>query len=117
MRTQPKRGLRRFISTMAAMSSAEGALGPGLRRCDEEEKSRRYFRSTNILWNFNSVDGLMSAKLRNTARAHEQCGQPEHYAIEGVEIRSAVTRAIADEQLVLQHQGLCGDGADATRAE
>src|SRR6266704_2200901 len=36
MRTQPKRGLRRFILTMAATSSAEGPLGPGLRRCDEE---------------------------------------------------------------------------------
>ena len=61
MRIQPKRGLRRFISTIAAMSSAEGPLGPGLRRCDEEEKSRRYFRSTKALWNLNSVAGLTSA--------------------------------------------------------
>ena len=61
MRTQPKCGLRRFISTMAAMSSAEGPFGPGLRRRDEEEKSSRYFRSTNALWNFSSVAGLTSA--------------------------------------------------------
>jgi hypothetical protein len=46
---------------MAAMSSAEGPLGPGLRRCDEEEKSRRYLRSTKAWWNLNSVAGLMSA--------------------------------------------------------
>src|SRR6266581_5037868 len=61
MRTQPNRGLRRFISMMAAMSSAEGPLGPGLRRCDEEEKSRRYLRSTKALWNLNRVAGLTSA--------------------------------------------------------
>jgi hypothetical protein len=29
---------------MAAMSSADGPVGPGLQRCGEEEKSRRYFR-------------------------------------------------------------------------
>jgi len=46
---------------IAAMSSAEGPLGPGLRRCVEEEKSRRYFRSTKALWNLSSVAGLMSA--------------------------------------------------------
>src|ERR1700676_5142393 len=50
----------RFISTMAAMSSADGPLGPGLQRCDEEEKRRRYFRSTNALWNLISVAGLIS---------------------------------------------------------
>ncbi len=67
---QPKRGLRRFISTMAAMSSAEGPFGPGLRRCDEEEKSRRYFRSTNALWNLgpNDVFGL---KVVAQAREHD----------------------------------------------
>jgi hypothetical protein len=43
----PKRGFRRFISTMAAMSSVDGPLGPGLQRCSEQEKSSRYFRSTN----------------------------------------------------------------------
>src|SRR5437667_363221 len=40
---QPKRGSRRFISTMAAMSSGDGPFRPGLRRCDEDEKSRGYF--------------------------------------------------------------------------
>ena len=29
---QPKRGLRRFISTTVSMSSLEGPLGPGRRR-------------------------------------------------------------------------------------
>src|SRR6266536_2798243 len=61
MRTQPNLGLRRFSTTIAATSSAEGPLGPGLRRCDEEEDSRWYFRSTRALWNLNSVAGLMSA--------------------------------------------------------
>jgi hypothetical protein len=31
MRTQPNFGLRRFISTMAAMSCVEGPFGPGFR--------------------------------------------------------------------------------------
>src|SRR6266849_4743165 len=62
MRTQPNLGLRRFISTMAAMSSAEGPLGPGVRRGEEEDvKSRRYFRQTKAWWNLNSVAGLMNA--------------------------------------------------------
>ena len=88
MRTQPNLGLRRFISTIAAMSSAEGPLGPGLRRRDEEEKSRRYFRSTKALWNLNSVAGLTSApSFGNPAWAHEQRGQSEHEAIERGQIR------------------------------
>ena len=46
----PNLGLRRFISTMAAMSSAEGPLGPSVRRGEEEDvKSRRYFRQTEAL--------------------------------------------------------------------
>jgi len=34
--------LRRFISTIAAMSSFDGPFGPGRRRCGDE-KSSRYF--------------------------------------------------------------------------
>ena len=54
-------GLRGFIFTIAAISSRDGPLGPGLRRRAEEEKSDRYFRSINALWNLSSVAGLMSA--------------------------------------------------------
>lgn len=43
------------------MSLADGPLGPGLQRCGEDEKSRRYFRSTKARRNFNSVAGLTSA--------------------------------------------------------
>ena len=45
------------------MSAAEGPLGPGLRRCDEEEKSRRHFQSSNALW---SLDGSAWSKLLDT---------------------------------------------------
>lgn len=62
MRTQPNLGLRRFNSTIAAMSSGDGPFGPGFRRPKEEEKSRRYFRSTNALWNFNNVADLRITK-------------------------------------------------------
>src|ERR1700730_8981326 len=61
MRTQPNFGLRCFISTMAAMSCAEGPFGPGFRLRHEEENSRRYFRWTNALWNVNSLAGLRLA--------------------------------------------------------
>ena len=41
------------------MSSGEGPLGPGLRRRLREENRLRYFPSTKILWNLNSVAGLI----------------------------------------------------------
>ena len=75
MRTQPKCGLRRFSATMAAMSSADRPYGPGLGRGDaEEEKSRRYLRSTRAAWHLSSVAGLASAprfgsRARKTARS------------------------------------------------
>ena len=50
-----------FISTIAAMSSEDGPFGPGLRRGGEEEKGRRYLRSTKALWNLNNVAGLRKA--------------------------------------------------------
>jgi hypothetical protein len=57
------------------------------------------------------------AKLRETVRVHEQRGQAEDDAIGGREIGRPLPGAIADEQLVLEQQGLGGDGADATGAE
>ena len=75
-------------------------------------------RSTKALWNLNSVAGLDErAELRNPARAHEQRGQSEHEAIEGGQIRRALSGAIADQQLMLEQQRFCGDGTYATRAE
>src|ERR1700726_2055662 len=61
MRTQPNLGLRRFDSTIAAISSVDGPFGPGFRLRDEKEKSSRYLRSTKALWNLNSVAGLKIA--------------------------------------------------------
>jgi hypothetical protein len=46
-RTQPNFGLRRFISTMVAMSCVDGPFGPGFGFRWEEENSRRYFRWTS----------------------------------------------------------------------
>jgi hypothetical protein len=53
------------------------------------------------------------AKLRNPARVHEQCGQSEHDAIDGGQIGSAASRAITDQDLMLEQQRFRGDGADA----
>jgi len=52
-------GMRRFSSSMAAMSCAEGPFGPGLRGRPAEEKGRRYLPSTRALWNLSSVAGLV----------------------------------------------------------
>jgi hypothetical protein len=50
-------------------------------------------------------------------RAHEQRGQAEDEAIDGTEIGRPLPAAITDEQLVLEQQGLGGDGADAAGAK
>ena len=50
-------------------------------------------------------------------RAHEQRGQAEDEAIDGGEIGRPLPGAITDEQLVLEQQGLGGDGADAAGAK
>jgi hypothetical protein len=50
-------------------------------------------------------------------RAHKQRGQAEEEAIGRSEIGRPLPGAIADEQLVLEQQGLGGDGADATEAK
>jgi len=54
-----------------------------------------------------------SAKLWEPLRAHEQRGEAEDEAIDGREIGRPLPGAIADEQLLLEQQGLSGDGADA----
>ena len=86
MRKLPNVGLRRFISTIAAVSSGGGPLGPGLRHGAEEEKSRRYFRSINALGNFNSVAGLRIAESFGT-----RCGLTKRL-VNPMSNRSAVVR-------------------------
>jgi len=57
------------------------------------------------------------AKLRESVRTHEQRGQAKDEAIDGREIGRPLPGAITDEQLVLEQQGLGGDGADAAGAK
>ena len=57
------------------------------------------------------------AKLRDPARAHEQCAQTEHQAIEGGEIRGAMAAAIADQKLMFEQKGFCGGVTYNTWAE
>ena len=103
---------------MAAMRSADGPFGPGLRRRQREEKSRRYLRSTSALWNLNSVAGLMSVPTFGIpARTHQQRGQSDYHAIAGGEIRCAMAGPITDKQLMLQRQGLRDDGTRTTWTE
>ena len=57
------------------------------------------------------------AKLRDTPRIHEQRRDPEHKTIKRSEIGRSLSGSIANQQLMLENQGLCGDGAGTTRAE
>jgi hypothetical protein len=57
------------------------------------------------------------AKFRNPAWAEEQSGQREHTAIERGQIRGAAARAITDQDLMLEQQRFCHDGAQATGAQ
>jgi hypothetical protein len=56
-------------------------------------------------------------KLNDPARAHEQCGQPEHKAINRRQIRCSPPGSIADQKLMFEQERLRGDGAHATGAE
>lgn len=69
MRRQPKRGFRRFISTIAAISSGLGPFGPDFRR-RLGVKSKRYLRFTKARWSAMSVDGLstMAERSRRAGR-------------------------------------------------
>src|ERR1700741_501758 len=118
MRTQPNFGLRRFISTMAAMSCVEGPFGSGFRFRWEEENSRRYFRWTSALWNLNSVAGLIIADSFGM-----RCGLtkrvviPSYKAIEHGEIRRTLSGAIADQELMFEQERYSYDLARAAQTE
>ena len=53
-------------------------------------------------------------QLRDAAGAHESRVQSEHEAIKGGEVGRTLTCAIADEQLMLEKERLCGDGSRTT---
>src|SRR5438876_404479 len=54
-------------------------------------------------------------KLNDPARAHEQCGQPEHKAIKRCQIRCSLPGSIADQKLMFEQERLRGDSAYAAR--
>ena len=88
------------------MSAEDGPFGPGLRGRPEEEKSRRYLRSTKALWHLNKVADLTIADNFGIRRGGTKTviSQSEYKAIERAEIRSPLSRAIADKQLLLEQQ-------------
>jgi len=63
IRRQPHRGLRRFISTMALISSGAGPFGRGLPR-RLRVNSSRYLRLTRARWNLKIVEGLSTLAER-----------------------------------------------------
>jgi hypothetical protein len=103
MCTQPNLGLRRFNSTIAVMSSAEGPLGPGFRRSKEEKKEQVVFPIDQRLVEFEQRCRLDErAKFRDPAGAQEQRGQPDQKTIEDGQIRRAMSGAITDQELMLE---------------
>ena len=69
----------------------------------EEEKSRRYFRSTKALWNLSSVAGLTSAPSFGIRRGlTNNVAKPSTKRSSAVRFGRALPGAIADEQLVLE---------------
>ncbi len=60
----PRLGLRRLVSTMAAMSSGEGPFGPGLPRLFGENNCR-YLRFTNDAWKPRRVEGFSTTAMRS----------------------------------------------------
>ena len=97
------------------MSSSDGPLGPGLRRCAEDENSRRYFRSTRGL-----VEPEKRGRLEDRGDlgdADEQRCQPEYDAIERSQIRGALPGAVADLQLMFQQHRFRRDSTDPAGAE
>ena len=56
-------------------------------------------------------------ELREPARRYEQRGEAKHESIDGSEIGRPTPGTIADQQLVLEHERLGGDGADAAGAK
>src|SRR5207253_11234171 len=57
------------------------------------------------------------AHVREQGRIHEDHDHNYYEAFCWRQIRSTLSCAIADDQLVLQQQGLCGEGTDATWAK
>src|SRR5262249_29245069 len=66
MRRQPQRGLRRFIATMASISSFLGPLGPGRRRRPGENKAL-YFRARSAVWRRSRVEGFRRSWIGDVA--------------------------------------------------
>ncbi len=72
---QPNLGLRCFMATTASISSCDGPLGPGLRRCFSDEYSSLYLRFLRMSWSLSSVDGLViiaSRRIRRTLRKSDK---------------------------------------------
>ncbi len=91
-----------------------GTLGPGLSRVRAEENSQRYLRSTSALWNRNNVAGLRIAASFATRRGRtNSIVNPSTNRSNVVKGGNAPTGTAADDQLMLQEQGLGDDGVES----
>jgi hypothetical protein len=93
-------------------------FGTGFAAMRRGRKEKAVFPIDQCLVEFDQRCRLdQHAKLRNSARGHEQRGQTEHEAIECGQIRRALPGSIADQKLMFEQKGLCGDGAYTAWAE
>ena len=118
MRTQPNRGLRRFSSMIAAMSSAEGPLGAGFAATVVGGKEQTIFAIDQCLVELKQRCRLDErAKFWNPVGIHEQRGQRDQDAIERSQIRRSLSGSITDQKLMFEQKRFRGDGAYTTWAE
>ena len=95
------------------MSSLRGPLGPGLLLC-WDEKRRRYFRFLRAWWRLQEGRRFQNDGGTDQAgRPHKQSAPTGDEAIREPEIGSALARAIEDQQLMFDEDGLGNYGADA----
>ena len=105
---QPHLGLRRFISTMASTSAFDGPLGPVRRRLGAN--SQRYLRRRSIRWKSrNRRRSEHDGRAEHAGRAHEERTHAREDPIRCAELRRPVSRAIENEQLLLDQKRLGDD--------
>ncbi len=108
IRGQPHLGLRRFIATMASTSALDGPLGPVRRRLGEN--SQRYLRRRSIR---SEHDG----RAEHAGRAHEERTHAGDDPIRCAEVRRPLTRAIENQQLLLDQKRFGDDRPQTAGAQ
>ena len=103
-----------FHLTIAATSSRVGPFGPGLPR-RFGVNSNRYLRVTPV--ETHDLEGLSTIALRSSrVAAHQRCAESSDDSIDRLKIGRSFSRALEDQELVLDQHGLRDDSAQTARS-